>query len=372
MLSPTHWFKKIVASILVAFVVVNLLMLGLELLPQKLVNTINQQLLETIILALIGIGFITAIVYSILWHKKEKKLQTDYSNRFTKIIGFVRYWLAFEIATYGFAKVFGTQFSHSFIRDHTLLKEASGFDLTWFYFGYSHPLTIIVAVLQIGGSILLLFRRTTLLACLILLPVMTNILLINLFYDIAAGAFINSVMFNIGLVFILSFYWQSLKSILLSSLTAATQTIGFWFRNILRVLIIGSSAGIILYFSKNMSANGLLKGVWNVSNVIINNDTLNANNWQKDSLVWNKIYFDYNNTIALNGNPYYFEKSKALWGKYEFDEKKLELTATVWGKNKQDTLYLELKKLNDTAYFASGSFKKDSICFQMHKQALNK
>ena len=366
MLSPTHWLQKTLASVLMAFIVVNLLMFGLELLPQTTLQGLAKQL-DVILPIILLAAILFAIVFSIIWHKKETKQQIDYTNRFTRIIGLIRYWLAFEIATYGFAKVFKTQFSPSYIRDYTLLKDASGFDLTWFYFGYSDVMTMIVAVLQIGGSILLLFRRTTLLGCFTLLPVMTNILLINLFYDIAFGAFINSLMFTIGLSFILSFYWPKIKSVLFSSLAASTVSINFWLRNVLRVLVIGSAAGIILYFGQRMNKDNPLSGVWNTTNFIRNNDTLNHANWQSDTLLWNKIYFDYNNSISLNSNPFYFEKSIGFRGTYTWDAKKLSLSAPVWRADVQDTLQLQLQKINDTAYHAVGTFKKDSIRFTMYK-----
>jgi len=366
MLSPTHWLQKTIAAVIIAFIVVNLLMFGLEFLPQEKLMELEKQF-ELIIPIILLTAILFAIAFSIIWHKKEKKYQTDYTYRFTKILGFIRYWLAFEISTYGFAKVFKTQFNHAFIRDYTLLKDASGFDLTWFYFGYSEVMTLMVAILQIGGSILLLFRRTSLLGCLILLPVMTNILLINLFYDIALGAFINSVMFTIGLTFIFSFYWPKIKAVLFSSLPASAVSINFWLRNVLRTLVIGGSAGIILYFAQQMDEDNPLSGVWNTENFIRNNDTLNHANWQTDTLLWNKIYFDYNNSISLNSNPFYFEKNRGFKGFYKWDDKKLLLTATIWRKNVQDTLTLQMKKINDTAYHAVGAFKKDSIQFDMHR-----
>lgn len=368
MLSPTHWFKKIVATILIAFIVVNLLMLGLEILPRQLLQSIDNQVLEIVLLGLLLIGIIIAITFSIKWHKKEQQSQTDFTRRFSIILGLIRYWLAFEIATYGFAKVFKTQFRHSIIRDYTLLKDASGFDLTWFYFGYSQPLTLLVAALQIGGSFLLLFRRTTLLGSLILLPIMTNILLINLFYDIAYGAFLNSVLFTLALLLLVSFYWSTLQSLINTSLSTSAKTIHFWFRNCLRVLVMAGSAGFIFYFSTTMSKDSLLSGVWNTTNFIRNNDTLNTSNWQSDSLLWNKIYFDYNDRIAFSGNPNYFEKTKALTGNYQLDDKKQTITATVWKNNVQDTITLQLQRLNDTTFSVVGQYKTNNFKFNMHKQ----
>ena len=48
-------------------------------------------------------------------------------------------------------------------------------------------------ILQLGGCLLLLYRRTRLLGVMILLPVMSNILFINVFYGINPGALNTSV-----------------------------------------------------------------------------------------------------------------------------------------------------------------------------------
>jgi hypothetical protein len=124
----------------------------------------------------------------------------------------LRYWLALEIATYGFAKILKTQFARSYIRENTPVVQLNGFELTWNYFAHSYPLAVIIGLLQIGGAILLLFRRTTLFGVVILLPIMLNIVLINLFYHIAAGAFMNSVLFTLGLLYLLLLRRSALRS----------------------------------------------------------------------------------------------------------------------------------------------------------------
>lgn len=91
----------------------------------------------------------------------------------------VRYYAAFTLLTYGFAKIMGAQFT---ILDSQLAKpmgEVSGFWLTWYYFGVSPIYSGIVAGTQIAGAYLMCFRRTALLGTLLLLPVMINIVSID-------------------------------------------------------------------------------------------------------------------------------------------------------------------------------------------------
>ncbi len=113
----------------------------------------------------------------------------------------------------------GIQFGHMYFRDNALAKNLSGYDLTWFYFGHSYILSIIVALIQIGGSILILFRRTVFLGAAILLPVMTLIVLIDVFYKIYWDATMNAILFTLGLLYILSLFKKEIKDLLIQTIT---------------------------------------------------------------------------------------------------------------------------------------------------------
>ena len=98
-------------------------------------------------------------------------------------------WVGAAISImYGFAKLNESQFT---VLDSELAKplgEVSGFWLTWHYFGYSPPYGTLIALLQIGGGILLVWPRTALVGALLLFPVFTNIALVDVFFGIDLGA----------------------------------------------------------------------------------------------------------------------------------------------------------------------------------------
>lgn len=81
-------------------------------------------------------------------------------------------WLAAVVMiAYGFAKLTGSQFT---VLDSELTRpmgEVSGFWLTWYYFGFSSIYGTIIALVEIGGGLLLIWPRTSLLGALVLLPV---------------------------------------------------------------------------------------------------------------------------------------------------------------------------------------------------------
>lgn len=104
-------------------------------------------------------------------------------------------WVAAVLAIlYGFAKINGSQFT---ILDSELARpmgDVSGFWLTWYYFGYSAVYGTLLALIQIGAGILIVVPRTKLVAALILLPVVVNIVLIDIFYGVDFGGLAAAVV----------------------------------------------------------------------------------------------------------------------------------------------------------------------------------
>lgn len=103
-------------------------------------------------------------------------------------LAIVRYGAALLLLLYGFAKINGSQFT---ILDSELDKpmgQVSGFWLTWYYFGFSKLYGTFLALAQMLGAMLLTFRRTTLLGASLLLPILGNIVLIDLCYGVDVGA----------------------------------------------------------------------------------------------------------------------------------------------------------------------------------------
>jgi hypothetical protein len=122
-----------------------------------------------------------------------------------------RYVVAFLILFYGFAKLNGAQFT---ILDSQLdrpMREVSGFWLTWYYFGYSLFYGNFIALVQVLGGVLLMFRRTTLLAACVLFGLVGNIILVNIFYGIDPGALMVAIFIEVCLAFIL---WQHRRELL--------------------------------------------------------------------------------------------------------------------------------------------------------------
>jgi len=156
-----------------------------------------------------------------------------------------RFIASFLILIYGFAKLNGSQFTILASELDKPMREVSGFWLTWYYFGYSPAYGNFIGLVQITGGILLMFRRTTLLGSCILLPVITNIILVDIFYSIDLGALLVALIIEAALIIILTLhkeellevFWRKQNSLFTSGLSAKLKSYGTHSLRVLMILI---------------------------------------------------------------------------------------------------------------------------------------
>ncbi|HET9991235.1 MAG TPA: DoxX family membrane protein [Kofleriaceae bacterium] len=131
--------------------------------------------LLAIVLALIGAAVWTAI--------DRKRVAYPRVAAVTRIA--LRYWLGYTMLSYGFAKVFKSQFPYPPpVRLEQPLGEMSPMGLLWTFMGYSLPYNLFTGAAECFGGALLLFRRTTTLGALVLIAVLANVVTLNFCYDV--------------------------------------------------------------------------------------------------------------------------------------------------------------------------------------------
>lgn len=159
---------------------------------------------------LIGISLSGVLFFPLIWYFLERKQKINS----TKIYGFlyssIRYCIAFNIAAFGWKKFYGLQFIVPTEISNMPMNQQTGEWLTWFYFGYSNTFGTIIAVIQIVGGYLLLFRKTLLVGSIILFSLLFNLTLINVFYQMNAGALLQSVLLTIGVLFLILLDYKKL------------------------------------------------------------------------------------------------------------------------------------------------------------------
>ena len=130
----------------------------------------------------------------------------EFSAPYPKYLDWLRYLSAFLLLVYASAKLVGRQFHVPPEMALRPVGSLSGYWLAWFYYAYSHTYEVILGLVELAGGTLLLFRKTALLGAALMLPVMTNIVMINVFYLIGVGAMCTSTFIFVSMLALL---WHS-------------------------------------------------------------------------------------------------------------------------------------------------------------------
>jgi hypothetical protein len=102
-------------------------------------------------------------------------------------LGICRYLLGITMIPYGLTKILRTQFVTGPQVWNRPLEELTGINLTWAFLGHSPWFTVVLGLLEFIPALLLLFRRTSLLGAILMLPMTLNVLLINYAYNLWDG-----------------------------------------------------------------------------------------------------------------------------------------------------------------------------------------
>ena len=83
------------------------------------------------------------------------------------------------------------------------VSDLSGQELMWAFYGYSKTFPIVLGILETLGGVMLLFKRTRLLATLLLTTIIVNVIIQDFIYGINQGALIAAIIYQVLIVLIL-------------------------------------------------------------------------------------------------------------------------------------------------------------------------
>ena len=215
-----------------------------------------------------------------------------------------KYYIAYYMFSYAFAKILKTQFFFGpvYATDYNV-SSYNGFMLTWYYFGYSRTYGLIIATCQILAGILILFKKTERIGVVLLLSFMVNIVMVNIFYKIGAGAMQMSIILTILGFFLLISDWKGFTNYFFkkpkSSLKIPKKF--FWLPFLIIPILLYVRYNYIYEFAKNKKDNELV-GVWKVAH-------------NKPTQSYFKLYFDNRNTIRIKD----FDR-KIYYGNYSIND----------------------------------------------------
>lgn len=310
-----------------------------------------------------------SVGFSIYWHQKEKKgiLNSEkYRNWLTTLL---RYWLAFHICIFGFEKIFEVNFAFSNHVNDALVSTLTGQELTWKYYGYSYGLSLIICSFQIIGSILLLFRRTILMGVAMLLPVLFNIVLINVFYKIGIVTCFTSIVITLGLIYLLLQRKEDIITLFRSYKNTIPSIGTNLSRTMARIFCIVIPCAFILYFKNSVYASEKYFGKWKVETMMRNRKIIPEKAWQKDTLAWKNIYIEERGKIYYCPNPNMYIDSTSLLMKYNYNDKDNSLKVISYEHNaaEPDTIPIQINSFNGDSMQWNMILYKDTIQMSLKK-----
>ena len=130
---------------------------------------------------------VLAVIGTIVWSVLDRR-RTAYPRLAAAAIVVLRYYLAFTILGYAFAKL--TQFPPPApARLDQRVGDMSPMGLLWTFMGSSPPYSLFAGFAEGVPGVLLLWRRTYVVGALLAVPAMTNVVALNFCYDVPVKLF---------------------------------------------------------------------------------------------------------------------------------------------------------------------------------------
>jgi hypothetical protein len=162
----------------------------------------------------------------------------------------LRFYVCFKISIYAVGKMAGGQFYAkgklpAQVASQTI-PDLSGFELAWTFFGYSYEYVLFIGVSQLVGGLLLLWDKTKLIGVAVLVPILLNIIVVDIFFQISAGALFSAIFYFVCLMIILFLNHEKIIAVV-QALLAGTPTSTFSTQKLVINTLITAIAIVALY-----------------------------------------------------------------------------------------------------------------------------
>ncbi len=258
---------------------------------------------------------IASVVYALIWQARK----TNNPSTLAFWQGLIRYGVAFDLAEFGWAKICHRQLVMPLSKLDLPYNSFSPSDLFWNFFSYSYVLGCIIAALQIAGAMLLLFHRTRLVGVFILLPILANILLMDIVYQIGFSVVVHTSVTMAGILYFLVIEFKRLKVFFFSATNQLPELrFSRYAKWIIRLSIVYIPLLLIAMHEKVDKYPGLT-GRYEVKQLTINHQLLHRDNFADSALT--VVYFD-----IKNGCVFQFDTPAKRWnGTFSKDSNHLKI-----------------------------------------------
>lgn len=154
-----------------------------------------------------------------------------------------RWHVALSMFVYGIAKT--VQFDAT-AGNAAPVNSLSGQQLMWAFYGYSICYVKFLGIVEMAGAVLLLFRRTTLLGCLVVTTVLVNVIAQDITYGVNEGALRAAMIYQVLTFLVVLLNWHQVVRIWKAFTSPAPSTEGLrWYWLVLGALmVLAASLGL--------------------------------------------------------------------------------------------------------------------------------
>lgn len=252
--------------------------------------------------ALIFCMAVAALLVTVVWSVLDRR-RRNYEQLYQWLALFVRLDLAKTMMIYGASKVLPSQFAAIHLGALVdPLGHLSPMGLLWNFMGYSRAYMFFGGAAELLGGVLLVFPRLTALGSLVSLGVLSNVLMLNLCYDVPRKIFTIHLI-CMALFLVLPYSKRILNLFVLNRRTEPFLRVPLLKdpqlnRGVLFLQYVYGAAWLALAFYvsyvgllNNMQRVGSpLRGVWAVERFVSNEVPVPALVSEKDR--WNRVIFD--------------------------------------------------------------------------------
>lgn len=265
----------------------------------------------------LSLAFIGCAVWSLIDRKSTHYIKSDYWLR-----TIVRYFIAMQALSYGIIKFFAMQmFFPNLSQLATPLGDFLPMRLSWMFMGYSTQYQVFSGVMEVIAGLLLLNRSAITAGLLMAAGVFTNVVMLNLSYDIPVKLFSLHLLFYS--VFLLTYESKRLLSffVLNHPVTPSySYQISFSTRRmrygryalkalVLILIIVMPFISSYQYYQSEQEkpdTKPITSGLYDVQRFIVNGDTLQFT--PGDSLTWKDVVFDKGYVGSVNSTDTIFRQ----------------------------------------------------------------
>lgn len=240
-----------------------------------------------------------AVIISLVWTIIDKN-RPSYNRLFYLFCAGIRYYLALQLFTYGFSKVFKWQF---YLPEPNTLFTTVGETpkdlLYWSAMGASRAYSIFSGMAELIAASLLLFRKTYIIGALFATGILFNVVAINFGFDISVKLF--SLFLLLLCLVLLTPFVQPLIQFFFLQRHVMLQPISIsfnpkhagWYRFVKFIaiaLVIVDPLSLYIKtknFNDDTDTRPLLHGAYRVNAFIVNNDTIRP---AQTSGRWNRVF----------------------------------------------------------------------------------